>query len=285
MRKKNFRLHLLAALAYALAALAATPALAVDSVIAGGPSSGTYYKVWAPNLAKGLKSHGFETATLKTKGCVENSKLVASGEADVGFCQGDALKHAMATFPEVAQNVDILGTLGKECGYAAVNTSGKLKSEDDIGEGIRVAAQKNGSGTQAGWAYMQSLEPDYAKATTTYDSGSRALGKVASGELDMTLWFTSPHNLDHRLLQTVLTNDSLKLLPLDDWSLDDKLPNGKSVYTLETVTVKKAGFGFDETITTLCTDAVVIGNTGADEELLDTVADIVMRNSNYILGK
>jgi len=252
--------------------------------ISTGAKGQTYHNVYGSNLSIVLAELGYKAPLLTSKGSLENAERVASGEALLGFAQADAYANYLSANPLAASNIMIVGALGKECAYIAVREGGKINSEDDIGEGTRVAVQHKGSGPAETWKFFQTLEDDYLEASTHWIGGSRSLAALKTDGVDAVLWVTSPKNLNHKLLAAVMAQGSgLKLIPVDDYSLNDKLPNGKQVYTFEDVVVK-LGF-FDTKIETACTSTLVLASTDISDVLLEDVAGALLMNANRISGQ
>lgn len=269
-------------------ALTAT-AIFSSTVMAEGISTGakglTYNDVFGANLSSALFEQGFDLPLKHSKGSIENLDRVASGEADLGFTQADALMGWKTKNPNLQNNVEILGSLGKECAFMAVKKGGRIDSEDDLGqEGVKIATGSVDAGSSASWSYMTQLEESYQKASVFNRGGMRALAGVSTGKYDGFMWVTAEGNMDNRYLKTVLADASgLELLPLDDHNMNDKLPNGESVYTFKKVTVQE-GFLSNTTVTAPCTDVLVVGNVDTDEELLDSVASILLTNKARIMN-
>lgn len=259
------------------------PVVAETVSITTGVKGGSYHGVFGVNLATVLREYGKATEVKTSKGSIQNAERVASGEAMIGFAQADAYAAWLSKHPEQAGNTEIIGALGKECIYVAVREGGPIGDEDDIGKDTKIAVQKKGSGSAESWGYMQQLEDDYAEASTHFTGGARALSQLKTSRLDAVLWVTTPDNLNHKYLRMVQAQGSgLKLIDVDDYSLNNKLPNGQQVYEFSTVEIEK-GFMADS-IETPCTDVLVIANTGMDEEMLETVAEILAMNTGRITG-
>lgn len=269
-----------AILALAIAA-ASMQSFAAEVVISTGGRGGSYFST-GKQLATILQEYEYEAKAVKSKGSVENIERVASGEAALGFTQLDALAWWMNRNPEKAGQFAVLGSLFQECVYIAVNEDGPIGDEGDLqSKSGKIAVQKKGSGAAVTWDYMRNLEKGYAKSQTIYKGGMQMLNQLAStpdGEINAFLWVSNPENLEQRYLKTVLNSDSLKLINVDDWDLNDKHEGlGRAIYTFEEPDVQK-GFLNDQEVKTVCLEAVVIGNKSADEDMLDDVSDVLTNN-------
>lgn len=257
------------------------PAFAADVVISTGGRGGSYFAT-GERLATVLVEYDYDAEAVKSAGSVENIDRVASGEATLGFTQLDALAWWMNRNPEQAGNLKVLGNLYPECVYIAVNKNSVVTDEGDLqNKNTKIAVQKRGSGSAVSWAYMQELEKDFANGATHFKGGLQLLNELANnpkGEINAFLWVSDPTNLDQRYLKTVLENDNLELVDIKDWDLNDEHPELKrSIYRFEEPDVAK-GLLFDTELSTICMDAVVVGNADADDDMIDDVVDVLTLN-------
>lgn len=277
--------NLVAALTLAAVSL---PAVADNIVISTGGRGGSYFAT-GERLADVLVEYDYQAESVKSNGSIENIERVANGEATLGFTQLDALAWWLGRNPEKAANLTVLGNLYTECVYVAVNSKGPIRDEDDLQSNkAGVAVQKRGSGSSVSWSYMQDLEPDFARGATYFQGGLQVLNDIANnpdGEINAFLWVSDPSNLDQRYLKTVLENDQLKLVDIKDWDLNDKHPElGRPIYRFEEPDVAK-GLIFDKELNTICMDAVVVGSTNADDDLLDDVIAVLTVNRNRLFDQ
>ena len=257
--------------------------MAEDVTITTGRKGGTYNDVYGLNLASVLGEFGFKPIIQTSKGSGENADRVAEGSAQIGFVQADAYQFWRSKNPNGAQVTDIAGDLGKECVFVAVKEDGKIDGPSDLKEGTKLAIGEPDSGSYATWSYLQTLVPAYGKVETYAKGGNRMLAKVKTGEIDAFLWVAAKDK-PNSFLDTVMQSDSgLKVIDMASWHVNDKLPNGKSVYTKED-SIVKSGFFTGKSVSTACTSTLVITNNDASDELLDTVATVLLKNSSRITG-
>lgn len=280
--------HLLAS-ALALA-FYGSAAVASDITITTGGKGGSY-NTTGEKLAEMLRGFDHTVTVERSAGSVENINRVASGEATLGFTQLDALAWWMNRNPSPTGKspVKVLGNLFSECVYIAVNRDGPIGDEDDLqSDKGKIAVQKQGSGSAVTWEYMRELEPGYGESTVVFEGGMQTLAQLAAepdGAINAFMWVSNPNSLDQRYLQTVLGNDALELIDVDDKDLNDKYePLGRAIYRFEEPEVAK-GLIFDQEIETICMDAVVIATPNADDETLDDMADIMLNQRSVLLGQ
>lgn len=266
------------------AAVASVSALAADVTITAGSQGGTYHDVYGVNLTKILREQRIGADVQTSRGSVENLERLHAGEADVGFTQADALAAWLRKNPSA--HLEIIGALGQECVYMAVQQDGKVGRERDLGkEGVRVAVGEQGTGSAESWGFMRTLEPNYQKASVFYQGGVRTLAQVKTGQMDAFMWVTSPDNRNHRFFEAVMNADSgMTMIDIDNRKLKGSLPNGEDVYTLQDVTISN-GFFRDTKVRVPCTDVLVVARGDMEDNAIEAVATAVMMNGNRIRGK
>lgn len=259
-------------------------AIAADEVvITSGQKGLTYNSVYGMNLASALGEFSNQVRVDPSKGSLDNLNKVAAGEAQIGFTQADAYQYWRSQNPNEAQKVDIAGVLGQECIWVAVKKDGKIKGASDLGNGAKIAVGDPTTGSYASWQYLQQLVKGYSKAETYAYGGQRALGKVNTGELDAFLWVSAPGK-DNKFLDNINKDSSnLELIDMSSWSVNDKLPNGSAVYTKETVKTDKSAF-FGNKKEVPCTTTLVVVNVDSGDDLIESLAGILMSNKNRITG-
>ncbi|MCL5502124.1 hypothetical protein M5Y49_26090 [Escherichia coli] len=258
-------------------------ATAADITITTGQQGLTYNAVYGVNLASALSEYGYKSTVVPSKGSLDNLDKVASGEAQIGFTQADAFQFWRSRHGNEAQKVDIIGELGDECVFVAVKDGGKVGSESDLKEGIKIAVGEPASGSYASWQYLQSLEKDYAKVETYAKGGVRSLAKVTTGEYDAFLWVSAPDRTNKFLESVNQKGSGLTMISMNGWNVDDKLPNGKAVYELKKA-VTESGWLSDSKVKVPCTKTLVVANTDAGDDMLETASTVLLKNLSRVLG-
>jgi len=243
---------------------AAKPTVTLASGIAGG----TYHERYAVNIDEILVPWDVEARS--TGGSTENLDLLVAGEVDFALAQADVLASRMEEEPDVFGDLVVAGTIADECLFIARWVGGPVDSFDDLSNdvGEREAVINVGtseSGMAETWNYISSLVPEQANAEIDQSDGALALIKLQHGEVDAVAWMTDPRNGDHVLLQTVLADDDLAFMTVNDPRLDDVLSEGTEVYDLQTIEVVGAD-GVE--IETLCTSALIVVGPDTSPELV-----------------
>lgn len=224
-----------------------------------------------------------DVTSITSKGSVENIDNLISGKANVGLAFADSFMYKLASDPR-ASDLKIVGTIGKGCMYAVSKKNGKVNKASDLEtKGVIVDPGKIGAGANTTWSYLGVLDEDYKKPTIQNVGGDMGLSAVISGQTDVMLQMQHP-STENNLVKDVLANKDLQFVPFTSWAFNDKLPNGKQVYTKETIKLKENRFS-DDTLETICTDTLVLANSSVSDEDLDLIAGIVLRNQKVILSE
>lgn len=260
--------------------LVSTLALADPATITGGIAGGTYQTVYGANLAQVLKAKGHDVKLLESKGSMENLQRLGSGEAQLGFAQLDAYAQYLKTG---GKPLEIVATLGTECGFLAIKKDGKVTSEKDLrrAKDATIAIGEEGSGSAIMWQYMTTLVPDYRNAKIIFQGGTRAINQIGTpGGPDAFLFVTAPGNLEHKLIQAVSANKNLKFVDVDKGGLDAKLPNGKPIYEFDKVAVCSGMFGCS--VETICTGSYLFASPSATDKVIQAVSDVMAMSPKTI---
>jgi len=259
-------------------------------VITTGAKGGSYIKV-----GHNLKAAVEGSTVVTSKGSVQNMDRImqeegTEGKAHIGIVQMDAYAWYTAKHPGAENKLEIMGPIYEECVYIAINTKGNFDSEDGLqnkdGDKSRtIAVGKKGSGTAVTWDYMRQLEPKYKASAVAYKGGVRALGKLASkanGNINAVMWVAKP-GLSGKMLETVLNNENLHFVDVNDMDLNDKYkPTGEPIYNFKTIDLAK-GFLNDTEIKTICVDAAIIADADMDEDILEHVSDQILNYKETLL--
>lgn len=244
------------------AALVGSAAFSQDITITTGREGGSYFGVQGPKIVKFIKGVGLNGTFEASTGSLDNLNKVAAGTSQVGISQADAIMFFKKTSPQAGTKIEIGGTLGRECVFVVAKKGGKVSNDSDLqGKGVTIAVGAQGDGSRATWDYMGILEEKFKNATPNEAGGSSGLAQVVSGQADAFLFVANP---DPKVLYTnelfTLARDNkiLQFVPVTDWDLNNKLPNGDPVYTFEKVVTKPGLFG--DTVNTICMSAYTVYN-------------------------
>ena len=250
--------------------LAAGLAQAADPpiVISTGKSGGGYNTI-GERLKNVLAEQDQPAQVLTSAGSIENLTRLDDPQTpvSVGLTQADALKYYLKDHPGFADQFINLGEIGKECVIIVTGKDSDIRSDSDLqqkGKNRLLAVQSPKSGVAVTWEYMTLLEPAFKNTAPAFVDGAEALLQIKSGgkasQIQAAMVVQKPMAKSTEM-QVVLDNPKdFRLVPVKDWDLNDKLPDGSAVYTFENVTVAEKKWGFDTAVDTICTRGLMLAN-------------------------
>ncbi|HHI0472257.1 TPA: hypothetical protein ACP4W7_005210 [Klebsiella variicola] len=111
----------------------------------------------------------------------------------------------------------------------------------------------------------------------------RSLAKVTTGEYDAFLWVSAPDRSNKFLEAVNQEGSGLTIIDMNGWHVDDKLPNGKPVYEMKKA-VTESGWLSDSKVKVPCTKTLVVANTDAGDDMLETASTVLLKNLSRVLG-
>lgn len=247
----------------------AGPTQAADPpiVISTGKSGGGYNTI-GERLKSVLAEQDQPAQVLTSAGSIENLNRLDDPKNPVGvaLAQADALKHYLKDHPAFADQFINLGEIGRECVFIITGKDSDIRDDGDLqqNKGRLIAVQSPNSGVAVTWEYMTMLEPAFKNTAPAFVDGAEALLQIKSGgktsKIQAAMVVQRPMAKSTEM-QVVLDNPrDFRLVPVKDWDLNDKLPDGSAVYTFENVTVAEKKWGFDTTVDTICTRGLMLAN-------------------------
>ena len=236
-------------------------------VISTGKSGGGYHTI-GERLKSVLAEQDQSAEVLTSAGSLENLTRLDDPQnpVNVGLTQADALKYYLKDHPGFADQFIHLGEIGKECVFIVTGKDSDIRGDSDLQQarGRLIAVQSPNSGVAVTWEYMTVLEPKFKNTAPAYVDGAEALlqiknsGKASKIQAAMVVQKPMAKSTE---MQVMLDNPrDFRLVPVKDWDLNDKLPDGSAVYTFENVTVAEKKWGFDTTVDTICTRGLLLAN-------------------------
>lgn len=270
----------------AIFAMVSVSALNAEVTISSGPDEKSFTKM-ADNLvgligrdAKGVA----KAANLNSNGSVENLDNLISGKAQIGFVFADSYKLKLGQDPRAAK-LKVLGVLNKGCLYVVTKKNGKISDDGDLEKaGVTVDVGLKGAGANTTWEYLGTFDKDFKKPNVVELGGGdpASLNALDYGTIDAALSMQIP-STKNTLVQDVLANKNLKFLPITDGDFTDKLPDGKPIYSKETITIKEGKWSTDD-LSTICTDVLVLGSENISTDDYKLISALIYRNKASIIG-
>lgn len=188
-----------------------------DYAIAAGGSTGVYFD-YGSGLADELStSLGIDMVAQETAGSVDNLLRVASGEALIGFAQGDAAADAVSGTGAFDESLDVRALARLYDEYVQVVVSGDSEI-DDIGDlpgrMISLGAENSGVNVIAA-RVLDAAGVDVASIRNPQLDLSASISAMARGEIDGFFWVGG---LPTPGIAELAETSSVRLLPIEqDW--------------------------------------------------------------------
>ncbi len=237
-------------------------------VVSTGKSGGGYYTV-GERLKSVMAEQDQAVQVLTSAGSLENLNRLddLKNPVSVGLTQADALKYYLKDHPAFADQMINLGEIGKECVFIVTGKDSDIRGDGDLQEakGRLIAVQSPNGGAAVTWEYMTLLEPKFKNTAAAFVDGAEALLQIKNNskasKIQAVMVVQKPMAKSTELQVALDNPKDFRLIPVKDWSLNDKLPDGNAVYTFETVTVaEKKGWSFDTKVDTICTRGLMVAN-------------------------
>jgi TRAP-type uncharacterized transport system substrate-binding protein len=280
---------LIGALWLGATAYAANPA----PVISTGKSGGGYNTI-GTRLKTVMAEQGINAEVLTSVGSLENLKRLddPASPVNIGLTQADALKYYLRDNPRFADKLFMLGEIGKECVFIVTGKDSGINSDADLQkkQGNLIAIRDPDSGTAVTYSYMIQLEPNFKNTPAAFVDTMEALLQIKTGGKENKIkaaMFVQHPTAKSPEMQVVLEDPKdFRFVPVTDWDLNDKLPDGTAVYTFEKVTVAEKKWGFDTKVDTICTRGLLIGaKDKLSPDLRERLAKVMLLAGNRVTGE
>ena len=168
-----------------------------------------------------------------------------------------------------------LGEIGKECVFIIANRNGDIDDDDDLqsDDGYQLAINHPNSGPAITYQYMSLLEPKFKRTTVEYIDGMEALLRIeANSEHDKVkalMLVMHPRTMFPEIEWVIQNNNIFHFVAVNDWDLDDRMPDGSSLYEYEDAVLSgrleaegylSIGKEYDIEVETICTRGLIIAN-------------------------
>jgi len=245
-------------------ALTLGAAASADELLTGG-TSGAYYNDIGPKVHEVLQGALFRYPLKPGKGSAGNFNAIVENPMVIALGQGDvyALMNAQDPGKVVAVPTGV-----RECLFAVTANEGIAGSQDGDGWGnmmslarrMRVALPGAESGSTKTFEFIQSINEALAAAQniTHHDSTDAAVNAVANGEADVAFFVQMPDTSNQLFRQ--IKEHKLLWIGVGDRAMLRQEVDGNMIYNVDTVPVEETwgGFGTPRTLTTTCTQVVVM---------------------------
>lgn len=283
------------ALPLGIALFAAASAPAADLVISTGREGGSYYGIGLRLRSELTARQGRSVHVVTSAGSLENLERLDDPltRVNVALAQTDALDRYLAEHPGFADELLVLGDVGRECVFIVAARDGPIASGSDLKRdaGYQISLDDPASGAAVTFAAMARLEPAFRNTTPVFVDLMEALlqikvgGEHASPEAAM---FVQRPLRRSRAMQLVLDDpEAYRLVPLTERDLGKAtLPDGSAVYEFEEVTVGGKERRHPVRVETLCMRGLLLGSKPKlDRELRALLSRVMLESGSRIVGE
>ena len=238
-------------------------------MIATGTETSAYYKA-GEKLKQNLR--GAYNAT--SDGSGHNLELLAEGQVNVAFVQGDVYNYWINSHPQYASKFTVIVTERTE--HVQLIMRDGMTEEDLQKKGAKVFMWFQKSGGAGSWRNMQLLEPNYIAEPVYGDLDQLAINGLVNKEYDAIIR-TSHIDPANEFTQKVNATKGIYMTDIDDMDLNDKIKlNGedRQVYEFATEVYNKNSF-FSKSAKLIKTRCyIVINNELTSRKQRAEIADV-----------
>lgn len=252
--------------------------------IATGGTQGVYYS-YGVGLGEQIEQSGTapSATAITTEGSLENIRLIASGQADFGFCAADAAADAAtgrSSFAGDPQPIRAVARLYDDYIHLVVPAGSSLQQPADL-RGQRVAIGSAGSGTAliaTRILYAAGLTPQVDVETSPIGL-DEAIAALRSGGIDAFFWSGG--------LPTAGISDLAASTPLRLLSLTSVVDALRTVYgsTYRVARVPAGTYPGVEPVTALAVANYLITAAGTDDDVVEDVTRLLQQTRAGIAAR
>jgi hypothetical protein len=255
--------------------LGACVSVQADELLTGG-TSGAYYNDIGPRVHEVLNRALFRYPLKTGKGSAGNFQAIAENAMIVALGQADVYALMNAQNPGKVVSVP---TGVRECLFAVTSNPGIAGEREGDGWGnmmslarrMRVALPGEESGSAKTFEFIQSINEQMAQVTNIrhYDSTDDAINAVALDQADVAFFVQMPDTSNQ--LFRFIKEKNLMWIGVGDRGMLRQEVGGTTIYAVDTVPVEETwgGFGTPKTLTTTCTQVVVMTGDPSREDASD----------------
>jgi TRAP transporter TAXI family solute receptor len=219
-----------------------------DHTVAGGGADGVYF-AYGSSLADELSARiGVQVSAEETAGSVDNLLRVDSGEALVGFAQGDAAADAVAgagAFDEPLA-VEAVARLYDEYLHIVVRGESDIRDIADLsGRAVSLGAENSGVNVIAG-RVLEAADVDVASLNDRRLDLAESIDALERSEIDAFFWVGG---IPTPGIATLSEEVPVRLLPVEQSWVDEVNRRHSDAYRSSDLPIGLYGLG--ESVTTL----------------------------------
>lgn len=275
--------------------VAVAPAAGADLVISTGREGGSYHAIGLRLRSELSARHRRSVDVVTSVGSLENLDRLGDplSKVNLAFTQTDALDRYLEDHPEFAQEMLVLGDVGRECVFIVASRDGPIADASDLKKvaGYEISLDAPASGAAVTFDSMSQLEPAFQNTSPVFVDLAEALLQLKVGgehsSLKAALFVQRPLRRS-RAMQVVLDEpEAYRLVPITERDLPNtRLPDGSEVYEFEEVTVGGKERREPLRVETLCLRGLLLGaKPKLDRELRALLSQVLLASGSRIVGE
>ena len=258
-----------------------------DLVIGSGYEGGNYHAIARRlrTLLSQLEDH-YDVEIRTSTGSLQNLVQLDEPGSPVGLAltQADALRGFLDVNPGFVSKFVVIADVGRECVFLIGARNGGISSAADLKRsGDRViSVGRPGSGAAITYAYLTKLDSGFRNTPAVNEDIMVALAQIEAhsefSKIAGAMLVQRPRILAPPLKIAVEHPETYSLVPFRSGDVKrETLPDGKPVYSFETVRVRHLD------LDTVCTRELLIASKSkVSEDLRSRLAEIWLEHSRYI---
>ncbi|WP_017792225.1 TAXI family TRAP transporter solute-binding subunit [Leucobacter salsicius] len=284
--KRGWRVTVAAAVIALLGGLvgcgSGSPTATGPYVVAGGGKAGVYF-TYAEQLALAAsQSLNLDVTAAQTQGSVDNLQRVASGEALVGFAQGDTAADAISGTGAFAEPLPItaLARVYDEYVHVVVPEDSDVHSIADLA-GHTVSLGSEGSGVQViATRVLEAAGVDPAEVPGPALGLDTSLGALKAGEIEAFFWVGG---LPTPGIERMAKELPIRLLEVDTAIVERVNEGHAGVY--RTAEFPENTYGVDRVTATMAVPNYLVASEAAPPELIRNIVRVLFEARTTIAAE
>lgn len=280
-----------------LAFAASGAARSSDLVVSTGRQAGSYYYIGKrlQSAVRVYEQRPPRIDVLTSAGSIENLTRLAdpASPVNVALAQKDALHRFLDAQPRFADDLLILGDVGRECALLISRAGGPLRTAADLKkkQGLTLSVGAQSSGAAVTWANLVAQDPAFGNTRTSDLGAMEAMLQLDVGgdltNVGAVLVVQRPRRESGPLKLLMKSPDVYRLVPFREREVaSPKLPDGSPIYTFDTVEVGGSLSRDTLEVETLCTRGLLVGSKSKiDPKRREQLSSIMLERGSEIKGK
>ena len=265
-----------------------------DTTISTGHKGGSYYYIGKRLQTTMQIRHDLRIDIATSSGSIQNLARLADPQSDIGLAltQTDALSQFLHSNEKFANEFIVLGDAGKECVVLITGKNSGISSFADLKkQGGEISIDDPGSGASATFAYLQDMDPNFARTKPAYVDTIEALLqiKVAGKYTDLKAAMLVQRPTTRSAPVTVLLENpkDYRLIPISEADIENsKLPDGSVVYTFEQVNIGDTSGKNSLDVNTICTRGLLLASKRKlGRDLRSKLSAVMLESATTVIGE